>query len=68
MLTSEFRERIVKVLRRHKGKLPLIIELYDPETRYRVPFYSKQFQVAAGSDLLRELRDLGIEKIEVLRK
>ena len=68
MVTSAFRKKLLATLKRHKGKLPLTIDFYDPDTRYRVPLISKDIAVAASSDLMAELKALGIEKIDVIRK
>ena len=68
MLTDSFRKELVKVVKKHKGTIPLTIYLYDPQTRYRIQFYSKKFQVAVTQDYLEDLRRIGIEHYEVLRK
>ena len=68
MLSQEFRKDLVEVIRRHKGNIPLTIYLFDPQTRYRIQFYSKKFQVAVTSQLLQDLRQIGVEKYEVSRK
>ena len=68
MLTQQFREDLVRVVKKHKGNIPLTLYLFDPKTRYRIQFYSKKFQVAVTSDFIRELRQIGIEKYEVTRR
>ena len=68
MLTQQFRQDLVNVVRSHKGNIPLTLFLYDPQTRYRIQFYSKKFQVAVTSDFIRDLQRIGIEKYEVTRK
>ena len=68
MLTQEFREGLVKAVKKHKGKIPLTIFLFDPVTKYRIQFYSKKFQVAVTSEFLQDLHRIGIDKYEVLRK
>ena len=68
MLTQKFREELVKVVRAHKGSIPLTLFLFDPETRYRIQFYSKKFQVAVTSEFIRDLRAIGITRYEVTRK
>ena len=68
MLTQQFRQDLVKVVRQHKGNIPLTLHLYDPQTRYRIQFYSKKFQVAVTSDFIRDLHAIGIDQYEVLRK
>jgi hypothetical protein len=56
------------VVKHHKGNIPLTLYLYDPQTRYRIQFYSKKFQVAVTSEFIRDLHSIGIEHYEVLRK
>ena len=68
MLTQQFRQDLVKVIKKHKGKIPLTLYLFDPGTRYRIQFYSKKFQVAVTSEFIRDLRAIGIDKYEVTRK
>ncbi len=68
MLNDDFRKDLVKVIKKHKGNTPLTLYLYDPETRYRIQFYSKKFQVAVTQDYLEDLRRIGIEHYEVVRK
>ena len=68
MLTQEFREGLVKAVKKHKGKIPLTIFLFDPVTKYRIQFISKKFQVAVTADFLRDLQAIGISRYEVLRK
>ena len=68
MLTQQFRQDLVKVIKKHKGKIPLTLYLFDPGTRYRIHFYSKKFQVAVTSEFIRDLRAIGIDKYEVTRK
>ena len=68
MLTQEFREKLVKTVKKHKGNIPLTLYLFDPETRYRIQFVSKKFQVAVTSDFIQDLRSIGIDRYEVVRK
>ena len=68
MLTPEFRKELVKVLKKHKGNLPLTIYLTDLETHYRIQFYSKKFQVAVTTEFIQDLRRIGLEKYDVVRK
>ena len=67
-LTRTFRENLVSIIKKHKGKIPLTISYFDPPTGYRVPFYSKSMMVAVSSEFLQQLKELGIEKIDVQRK
>ena len=68
LLTNEFREKLVKVIKRHRGSIPLTINLYDPETKYRIQFYSRKFQVAVTTGLLDDLRRIGVDKWDLQRK
>ena len=68
MLTKSFRENFESVVKHHKGNLPLMINYFDPETGYRVPFYSRKNQIAANSELIRALREMGIENIDIQKK
>ena len=68
MLTQEFRQDLVKVVKKHKGNIPLTLYLFDPGTRYRIQFYSKKFQVAVTSEFIRDLRAIGVDQYEVLRR
>ena len=68
MLSQEFRKELVDVVKRHKGNIPLTLYLYDPQTRYRIQFYSKKFQVAVTSEFIQDLHRIGIDQYEVLRK
>ena len=68
MLTQEFREKLVKTVKKHKGSIPLTLYLFDPETRYRIQFVSKKFQVAVTSAFIQDLRKIGIDRYEVVRK
>ena len=68
MLNDNFRKNLVKTVKKHKGSLPLTMYLYDPNTKFRIQFYSRKFQIAVTSDFIQDLRDIGIEKYEVIRK
>ena len=68
MLTQQFREDLVRVVINHKGKIPLTLYLYDPETHYRIQFISRKFQVAVTSGLIQDLHKIGIDRYEVLKK
>ena len=68
MLTQQFREDLVKVVKKHKGNIPLTLFLYDPGTKYRIQFYSKKFQVAVTSEFIQDLTRIGVNKYEVTRR
>ena len=68
MLTPAFRKGLVKVVKAHDGKTPLEVFLYDPETRFRIQMKSNKFQVAVNADLINELRALGVDKYEAVKR
>ncbi|MBR3671047.1 MAG: DNA polymerase III subunit alpha, partial [Spirochaetia bacterium] len=68
MLTEEFRHKLVDIIKHHKGNIPLTLFLYDPQTRYRIQFYSKKFQVAVTTEFIRELHAIGIERYELVKR
>ena len=68
MLTPRFREDLVKVVKRNKGTIPLEIFLYDPQTRYRIQFKSNKFQVAVNTELIDDLRRIGVTEFEAVKK
>ena len=68
MLTPAFREGLVKVIRKHKGSIPLEVFFFDPDTRYRIQLKSNKYQVAVSTELLSDLRQLGVDQYEVVKK
>ena len=68
MLTPAFREGLVKVIRKHKGGTPLEVFFFDPDTRYRIQLKSNKYQVAVSEELLADLRHLGVDQFEVVKK
>ena len=68
MLTPAFREGLVKVIRKHKGGIPLEVFFFDPDTRYRIQLKSNKYQVAVSTELLTDLRHLGVDQYEVVKK
>ena len=68
MLTQQFRQDLLRVVKQHKGPIPLTLYLFDPETRYRIQFYSKKYQVAVSSEFIRDLQQIGVTQYEVVRK
>ena len=67
MLTSDFRERLVKMIKRNKGNVPLTMYLYDPENKWNIEFLSRKFKVSVTADFIDELNSAGI-KYSVLKK
>ena len=68
MLTPEFRKGLVKVIKSHVGKIPLEVFFFDPETRYRIQLKSNKYQVSVSTELINDLRHLGVDQYEVTRK
>ena len=68
MLDKNFRDGLVKLLRAHKGSIPLTMYVNDPATGYRIQFYSKKFQVAVSTSFIRGLEHLGIKKWDITKK
>ncbi len=68
MLTPAFREGLVKVIWKHKGSIPLEVFFFDPDTRYRIQLKSNKYQVAVSEELLTDLRHLGVDQFEVVKK
>ena len=67
MLSEEFRGRLMKLLKANKGSIPLQMYLYDPQTRYKIEFKSRKFQVSVTNDFIASLRSLGIS-YSIIRK
>ena len=60
MLSQEFREKLVGIIKRNKGSVPLTMFLYDPENKWNIEFLSRKFKIAVTSSLLDELRALNV--------
>jgi len=60
VLCDNFRKDFAKILKRHKGEMPLNIYLRDSETGYSLEFHSKKYLVSVTQDLLSELTMAGI--------
>ena len=67
MLTPEFRERLVRLIKKNKGNVPLTMYLYDPEKKWNIEFLSRKFKVSVTADLIDELNAAGI-KYSVIKK
>ena len=66
-LNPDFRTSLVKLVKRHRGKTPLSIFLFDPGTRYNIEFLSKKFQVDVTNDFISDIRTMNIE-YETIRR
>ena len=59
-ITPEFRERLVRLLKRYKGKAPLQLQLHDRATGYNLEFKSKKYQMSVCEPLISGLQQLGV--------
>ncbi len=66
-LNQTFRRDLVRTIRSHPGNTPLLMNVYDPVTQYRIDFLSNKFHVAVGSGLVDDIRRLDID-YSLLRK
>ena len=60
MLSQEFRENLVKMIKRNKGSVPLTMFLYDPENKWNIEFLSRKFKVSVSSSLIEDLKAMNI--------
>ena len=60
MLSPEFRENLVKLLKENKGTTPLSMFLFDPEKGWNIEFLSRKFRVAVTEPFIRQLHKMGI--------
>ena len=67
MLSPEFRERLVKLIKANKGNVPLTMYLYDPEKKWNIEFLSRKFKVSVTAPFIEELNAAGI-KYSVVKK
>jgi DNA polymerase-3 subunit alpha len=67
MLTPDFREQLVRTIKRNKGNVPLSMFLYDPEEKWNIEFLSRKFRVGVTAPFIEELNRLQI-RYSVLKK
>ena len=60
MLSKEFRDKLLKLLKQHKGKTELGIQMHDRTTGYNLDFHSKKFSVNVCTEFLDSLALMGI--------
>ena len=60
MLTQEFRDSLVNMIKRNKGNVPLSMFLHDPEKGWNIEFLSRKFRVAVTAPFIEELDRLKI--------
>ncbi|MCQ2144135.1 MAG: DNA polymerase III subunit alpha [Bacteroidales bacterium] len=68
LLSAEFKDGLIKLLKRHKGDIPLSLFIIDPKTRYMVEFSTRKFRVAITPDFLKDIEALGIDGEAVRKK
>ena len=67
MLSPEFRENLVKLIKRNKGSVPLTMFLHDPGKKWNIEFLSHKFRIGVSLQLIEELKSMGI-KYSVIKK
>lgn len=60
-VSSEEMARVNKILRKHKGKTAVILDLVDYVRKYQVQLRARKASVAVSTQLVRELRDMGVK-------
>ena len=67
MLTPEFRDKLVTLIKKNKGTVPLSMFLYDPEKKWNIEFLSRKFRVAVTVPFIEELEKLRV-RYTVIKK
>ncbi len=67
MLTPQFRDALVGLIKKNKGTVPLSMFLYDPENKWNIEFLSRKFRVAVTAGFIEELEKLHV-RYTVLKK
>ena len=67
MLTPEFRDSLVGLIKKNKGNVPLSMFLYDPEKNWNIEFLSRKFRVGVTAGFIEELEKLNV-RYTVLKK
>ena len=67
MLTPEFRDKLVTLIKKNKGTVPLSMFLYDPEKKWNIEFLSRKFRVAVTVPFIEELEKLRV-RYSVIKK
>ena len=67
MLSPDFRDRLVKTLKKNKGTVPLSMFLYDPVKKWNIEFESHKFKVQITPAFLDQLKKMNIN-YNVLKK
>ena len=66
-LDENLKKKIVTIVKRHKGGIPLTLSVFDRQTRYNVEFLSKKFKVSISTELIEALNELGLSSDFVTR-
>ena len=67
MLTPQFRDSLVGLIKKNKGNVPLSMFLYDPEKKWNIEFLSRKFRVGVTEGFIEELEKMNV-KYTVLKK
>ena len=67
MLSPEFRGKMMDIIRKNPGNIPLTLFLFDPVKKWNIEFISRKFKVSITSDFIDQLQKLGI-KYSVVKK
>ena len=59
-ISEKFRGALVKVLKAHKGRIPLSLYLHDKATGYNLEFNSKKFAVTVSEPFISAIQKLGL--------
>ena len=60
MLSSEFREDLVNIVRHNTGSVPLTMFLEDPVTNYKIEFLSRKFKISVNMPFIDDLKGMNI--------
>ncbi len=60
-INKEFRTKLLEILNKNKGNIPLNVRLIDRETKYVIVFKSRTFHLNLNSDLFNDLTALGVD-------
>ena len=66
-ITPELRHRLVHLVKKSKGNIPLSMIVFDPVTNYIVEFISRKYHITVSADFILQLNELGL-KYRVSRK
>ncbi len=67
MLTPELRQKLVSLIKKNKGSIPLTMYLFDPVKKWNIEFLSRKFRIAVSAPFLEELEKMQI-RYKLLKK